>query len=181
MNARNPSARKGDGVFVFRRGVALRKDPQMKAKTPSCHTLEFRSLAVMMIVCLAMNRGLLKAQSSNVLYTFTTLAGPSGSGVQFDIPFGVAVDSSTNIYVSDSHNQVIRKIAPNGAVPVGGGLSGTSGSADGSGTDARFYDPHAVAIDGPGNLYVADTGNNTIRQITSAGVVSTLAGQAGVS
>src|SRR5437879_4332851 len=142
----------------------------MKTKTPSCHTLEFRSLVVLTIVCLAMNRGLLKAQPSNVLYTFTTLAGPSGSGVQFDVPFGVAVDSSTNIYMSDVYNQVIRKIAPNGAVTTVAGLSGTSGSADGSGTDARFYDPHAVALDGSGNLYVADTGNNTIRQTTPAGL-----------
>jgi sugar lactone lactonase YvrE len=128
-----------------------------------------------------MDSGMLKAQSNNVLYTFTTLAGPSGSAAQFNIPFGVAVDSSTNIYMSDVYNQVIRKIAPNGAVTTVAGLSGTSGSADGSGTDARFYDPHAVALDGSGNLYVADTGNNTIRQITPAGLVTTLAGQPGVS
>jgi NHL repeat len=59
------------------------------------------------------------------------------------------------------------------------GLAGNSGSRDGTGREARFASPQAVAADAAGNVYVSDTGNNTIRKITPAGVVTTLAGLAG--
>src|SRR5579864_6209521 len=60
------------------------------------------------------------------------------------------------------------------------GEAGVTGSADGTNNAARFYFPPAVALDTNGNLYVADTGNNTIRKVTPLGVVTTLAGLAGV-
>ena len=67
------------------------------------------------------------------------------------------------------------------AVGTLAGLPGTSGSADGSGSAARFNSPADIALDSAGNAYVADTGNHTVRKITPAGVVTTLAGQAGAS
>src|SRR6185369_9507778 len=60
------------------------------------------------------------------------------------------------------------------------GTAGMFGSADGTGAAARFSNPSGVAVDSAGNVYVADAGNSTIRQVTAAGVVTTLAGTAGM-
>ena len=117
----------------------------------------------------------------------TTLAGTAGAWgyadgkgaeVRFYQPRHIAVDSTGNIYVSD--NNTLRKIAPTGVVTTLAGKKGVSGHADGIGAAASFNGTAGLAIDGAGNIYVADAGNNTIRKVTPAGVVSTLAGTAGV-
>jgi hypothetical protein len=76
---------------------------------------------------------------------------------------------------------VIRRVAADGTVSAFAGLAGTTGSSNGAGTTARFNQPRGISVDANGNVFVADHGNNLIRQITPAGVVSTLAGLAGVS
>jgi hypothetical protein len=120
--------------------------------------------------------------------TVTTLAGQAGSpgsadgpgdAAQFYFPNGVAVDGAGNVYVADSSNNTIRKVTAAGVVTTLAGLAETTGSADGTGSDARFYRPSGVAVDEAGNVYVADSGNETIRKVTPAGAVTTLAGQAG--
>src|SRR5580700_5124777 len=75
-------------------------------------------------------------------------------------------------------NFTIRKISPQGQVTTLAGQAGSSGSGDGPGRYARFWDSHGIAVDSAGNLYVADTGNDTIRKITPLGEVTTLAGLA---
>lgn len=113
----------------------------------------------------------------------TTLAGTKtagkadglGSAASFYLPTGIAVDRSGNLYVADSGNHLIRRITPEGLVSTWAG-TGTSGFADGVGMAASFDLPAALALDGSGNLYVADFGNNRIRKVTPAGVVTTLAG-----
>jgi sugar lactone lactonase YvrE len=118
------------------------------------------------------------------LYSFATLAGASNIGsadgtggfARFDEPSSVAVDASGNVYVADTYNSTIRKITPTGTVSTIAGLAGNRGSTDGTGAAARFFWPEGLAVDAAGNLYVADTGNSTIRKITPAGSVSTLAG-----
>lgn len=97
----------------------------------------------------------------------------------FDSPGGVAVDASGNLYVADTENHVIRKITPTGTVSTLAGSPGVNGSADGQGSAARFNSPNALAVDAAGNVFVADTVNRTIRKITSAGLVSTVAGSVG--
>jgi uncharacterized repeat protein (TIGR01451 family) len=120
----------------------------------------------------------------------TTLAGTpavvgstdgTGSAARFHYPFGITVDTAGNLYVSDQSNHTIRKITPGGVVTTVAGSAGVIGSADGSGSAARFYYPSGMAIDSAGNLFVADTYNHTIRKITPGGSVSTFAGTAGAS
>ena len=117
----------------------------------------------------------------------STLAGSAGSSgstdgtamaALFGAPSGVAVDGAGNIYVADTLSSTIRKVTSAGAVTTIAGQAGTSGSLDGSGTGALFNQPEGVAVDGAGNVYVADTLNSTIRKITPAGVVTTLTGSA---
>jgi sugar lactone lactonase YvrE len=122
--------------------------------------------------------------------TVSTLAGSAtnrgnqdgtGANASFSSPGGVAVDSAGNVYVADAFNQTIRKISAAGAVTTLAGSPGNRGEADGTGGAAQFNHPLDVAVDGSGNVYVADAFNDTIRKITPAGVVTTLAGSAGIS
>ena len=120
----------------------------------------------------------------------TTLAGSPGSegsadgtgrAALFYNPAGLASDGAGNLYVTDYANHTVRKLVPTtGAVTTLAGSPGDAGSADGTGPGARFDNPVGLACDGAGNLYVADTRNDTIRKIVLAtGVVTTVAGIAG--
>ena len=126
-----------------------------------------------------------KVTPGGVVTTLAGLAGSSGSAdgtgsaAQFNYPSGVAVDSAGNVYVADNDNDTIRKVTPAGVVTTLAGLAGSSGSADGTGSAARFNGPADVAVDSAGNVYVADQNNYTIRKVTPGGVVTTLAGLAG--
>ena len=101
----------------------------------------------------------------------------TGSGAYFRYPRGMAVDADGNLYVADFGNHAIRKVTPAGVVTTlaGGPFSGTS---DGTGTEASFYNPSAIAIDASGNLFVFDSGSHLLRKVTPAGVVTTVAGTA---
>ena len=104
-----------------------------------------------------------------------------GSAARFNFPGGLAVDAAGNLYVADTFNDTVRKIAPDGTVTTLAGSAGLSGSNDGTGANALFNQPGGVAADAAGNIYVADTANAIIRRITPAGSVTTMAGVAGVA
>ena len=122
--------------------------------------------------------------------TVTTVAGSPanrgntdgmGTAASFSSPSGIALDAGGNLFVADAMNATVRKIAPDGTVSTVAGLAGNRGDTDGAGTAARFNFPSGVAVDAGGVLYVADTYNDTIRTISPAGMVATLAGSAGIS
>jgi len=97
------------------------------------------------------------------------------SAVSFHWPQGIVVDAFGNIYIVDGGSNTIKKITTAGVMTTFAG-SGVAGFADGIGTAASFRDPFQMAIDASGNIYVGDVGNHSIRKITPAGVVTTLAG-----
>ena len=99
----------------------------------------------------------------------------------FNSPQNPVADSAGNIYLADYASHTIRKITPGGVVSTVAGSAGNAGTDDGTGTSAKFNHPKGIAVDGSGNLFVTDSGNYTIRKISSTGAVSTLAGKAGTS
>jgi YD repeat-containing protein len=115
--------------------------------------------------------------------TVTTIAGNGTAGfadgsataARFNNPQGVAIDANGIVYVADTGNHRIRRIAADGAVTTLAG-DGTAGLTNGQGAQARFNAPQGIAADNSGGLYVADTGNNVVRYISATGDVSTIAG-----
>lgn len=136
----------------------------------------------------SVNQTIRKLAPAGTNWVVTTLAGQvlitgpadgTGTNAQFNGPSGIAVDAATNVYVADNNNQTIRRLTSLGTnwrVSTFAGLAGIYGHADGLSNSARFYSPNGVGVDGSGNVYVADAGNNTIRKITPNGLVSTVAG-----
>ncbi len=100
--------------------------------------------------------------------------GP-GASATFNSPKGVAVDLLGNVYVADTNNHRIRRIATDGQVTTLAGFGSSGAFTDGVLSAARFNQPSGIAVDSAGNLYIADTGNNRIRMISNAGEVTTLA------
>jgi sugar lactone lactonase YvrE len=149
------------------------------------------SAALLLAAVALMTPRPLPAQPVYTSYVFSVVAGGgaggagsadgTGAAAQFNDPRGIAVDGGGTLYVADSANDTIRKIAPGGVVTTLAGSPGQKGSADGTGSAARFNFPSAVAVDVYANVYVADAGNDTIRMITPAGVVSTIAGSPGLA
>lgn len=137
--------------------------------------------------------GFLVAATSSAVYrvasdgTRTLLAGDpntsgtvdgQGSSARFGSIRGLAIDGAGNVFVSQPSENVIRRVAPDGTVITYAGTLSQPGALDGPRLGATFNGPAGLAVDGNGNLYVADSGNQTIRRISSAGDVSTVAGKA---
>lgn len=149
---------------------------------PSAITIDS---AGVLYVADTLNHTIRKIAVGGVVTTLAGLAGTSGAVddtgalARFNLPSGIAVDAAFNVYVGDTMNHTIRKITPAGVVTTLAGLAPVLGSTDGLTSTARFNQPRGLALDSSNNVYVADTGNHTIRKISPAGNVVTIAGVAG--
>lgn len=155
--------------FYSPTGLALDRDSNIYVADSGNHTI----------------RKITHAENWNV----TTFAGKpgnrgyadgTGDSAQFNTPRGIAVDSTGNLYVADCENSVIRKITSERVVTtLAGNVNAIpmNGNIDGTGSEARFYNPIGIAVDNNGCVYVADTYNNRIRKITPEGVVTTVVGK----
>lgn len=117
-----------------------------------------------------------------VVTTFAGLPGVRGSDdlpgkdARFRDPLALAIDAGGNLFIADTSNSTIRKIALDGAVSTVAGVPQQTGDLDGPAAQALFDAPSAVAVDSRGNVYVADRGNNTVRRIAPNGIVTTVVG-----
>jgi hypothetical protein len=127
------------------------------------------------------NHTIRKIDSAGVATTIAGAAGSPGSTddpPRFRFPGGITALGG-ELYVTDSGNNTIRRVTTAGVVTTVAGDPGSTGSTDGSGTTALFNNPQGIVALG-GDLYVADSGNNTIRKVTTGGDVTTVAGSAGI-
>ncbi len=132
--------------------------------------------------------GLLLLGSPLLAQTITTVAGNGTPGftgdgaaataAQLNAPTGVAVDGAGNLFIADADNNRIRKVTPGGSITTVAGTTGFGGfSGDGgAATDAQLFYPAGVAVDGSGNLFIADFRNNRARKVTPGGSITTVAG-----
>jgi hypothetical protein len=109
--------------------------------------------------------------------------GYSGDGgratrAELDSPQSVAVDRDGDLFIADTGNNVIREVSPRGTIATfaGDGRPGYVGGDDRRATSARLTAPTGVAVDAFGNVYIADTGNNVIRRVSTSGLITTVAG-----
>lgn len=168
---------KRGSAFASRGAAPTKAKPRSKAASP------LRSAAALQIALL-----LLVTLSGFAQDSVRTLAGlpetpgsadGANTNARFNDPAGIAIAQDGTIFVADNQNHAIRRISTNGAVTTLAGLLGTPSCADGSGSTARFDSPTGLALGPDGALYVSDTGNHTIRRVTTNGDVTTLAGSAG--
>lgn len=172
--------------------------PSLSAQTTSSSSVSALSFPLQLpsVVAFDSQGNLYLAETSNHVIRkvdptghITTLAGTGTQGysgdsgpataAQLDSPQGLALDTSNNLYIADTHNHRIRRIdATTGIITTVAGTGTPSFSGDGAqATAATLNVPTALVIDSPGNLYIADTGNHRIRKITATtGIITTVAG-----
>ena len=188
-----------NGQFTFATKLANSTDYSVTVKTqPSGQTCTIQNgsgkvnganVTNVSVTCNGQMGGAIQGNNLALANAVTTIAGRAGTAghadgtgtaATFNNPEGITTDGA-NLYIADFDNSTIRKmVISTGAVTTIAGTAGTLGHADGTGTAATFYLPRGITTDGT-NLYIADTGNNTIRKlVVSTGVVTTIAGKVGV-
>ena len=175
-----------DPSFVLRDAVLLTGDPQDPGHADgSAEEARFDSPSG---IALLQDGSFYVADTGNHVIrlvqggTVSTFAGTvdvaGSTDTTFDAPEGLALGPDGILYVADTGNATIRKVTALGVVSTFAGMADQIGSSNGTGSAARFNQPSALCFDPANNLYVVDRGNHTIRKITPAGVVTTLAGNA---
>jgi uncharacterized protein (TIGR03437 family) len=119
--------------------------------------------------------------------TITTVAGTGiagytgdnipGTSAELNVPSGVALDAAGNLYIADTGNHRVRKLTPNGTITTvaGNGYANYNGDG-GPATSSSLNSPEDAVVDAAGNIYIADTGNDAIRKVSTTGIITTIAG-----
>jgi uncharacterized protein (TIGR03437 family) len=120
--------------------------------------------------------GTMSTVAGNGLFSYSG-DGASAAKSELDGPQGVAMDAAGNVYIADTQNNVVRRIASNGVITtfVGTGVAGSNGDG-GQAAAAQLDKPQSVAVDATGNVYIADTQNSRVRVVTADGSINTFAG-----
>ncbi len=132
------------------------------------------------------NHAIRKLSPDGLVTTFAGRPGHLGStngtgtNATFNNPSGIALAANGTLYVSDTGNNIIRSVSASGVVGTLAGAAGQSGATNATGGLARFNTPLGIALGPGGSIFVADSGNYTVRKVTSGGVVTTLAGSPGI-
>lgn len=124
-----------------------------------------------------------KVDTQGIITTYagTGTAGYSGDGgpatsARLNIPLGITMDAGGNLYIADGNNNRIRKVDSNGTITTyAGDGSGAFGGDNGQAASAQVFGPFGV-LAYQGNVYIADTGNNRVRRVDGAGIITTIAG-----
>ena len=176
------------GQFDWETLMHSTKIKEVRTGSPSCRDSGGGIRAVKLTLCAALLATVAGAQTS-ADWTITTIAGTgrSGCGVNRNrgdggpatqellcSPTGVAVDGGGNLFIADESERTIRMVDSSGIITTiaGYGVGGDGGPA----VDARLYKPYGVAVDGAGNLFIADTSNHRIRKVDSSGTITTIVG-----
>ncbi|MCP4277894.1 MAG: hypothetical protein GY779_16235, partial [Gammaproteobacteria bacterium] len=120
--------------------------------------------------------GIITTVAGNGQYGYSGDGGPAIEA-EIDLPRGVVVDSAGNIYIADSRNQRIRKMDTSGIITTVAGIGQRGYSGDGGpAVEAMLFSPSDIAVDGIGNIYIMDAGNQRIRKVDTKGIITTVAG-----
>ncbi|HMC43225.1 MAG TPA: hypothetical protein VKI20_09460, partial [Acidimicrobiales bacterium] len=120
--------------------------------------------------------GIITTAAGNGTAAYSGDGGPATSAA-LNFPLGVAVDGSGNMFVADGANNRVRKVSPAGTITTFVGTGAAAYSGDGGPATAATLDfPTDVAVDGSGNLFIADFNNSVVRKVSPAGVITTVAG-----
>src|SRR3989338_708550 len=114
------------------------------------------------------------AGNGNISYNGDNIPATSAG---ISLPDGIAMDSQGNLFIAESGNDRIRKVSPDGVITTvaGTGIAGYNGDSE-LATNAKLNEPLGVAVDGQGNLFIADFGNNRVRKISPDGIITTVVG-----
>jgi len=120
--------------------------------------------------------GKISTFAGNGTFGYTGDGGPA-TAAELGTPYRIAIDTADNVYIADQGENVIRKVDTTGIISTvaGNGNSGFSGDG-GQATVAEIKYPYGISVDIPGNIYIADCGNNRIREVSTTGIITTVAG-----